>query len=125
MEELFAHNLHSEDKGLKNQMGTAATFVVYWEIRTEQHCEECLYTAWQIAYMGFKASSRKIPRDTFSKKRSLKKKKKKKQQEMKKVCCIFRPLHLAFTDLTIITLIPKKYNTGNGKTLQKSVCGAT
>lgn len=31
----------------------------------------------------------------------------------------FRPLHLAFTDFIIITLIPKKYNTGNGKTLQK------
>lgn len=69
MEELFAHNLRSEDKGLKKQMGTAAAFVVYWEIKTEQQCEECLYTAWQIAYMGFKASSRKIRRDNFSKKK--------------------------------------------------------
>lgn len=31
----------------------------------------------------------------------------------------FRPLHLAFTDFIIVTLIPKKYNTGNSKTLQK------
>lgn len=122
MEELFAHNLHSEDKGLKNQVGKAAAFVVYWEIRTEQHCEECLYTAWQIAYMGFKASSRKIPRVTFSKKKKLKIRK---GRNKGKGMLYFRPLHLAFTDLTIITLIPKKYNTGNGKTLQKSLCGTT
>lgn len=69
MEELFAHNLRSEDKGLKNKRREiAAAFVVYREMRTEKekHCEERLYVSWQIAYMGFKASSRKILQETFS-----------------------------------------------------------
>lgn len=36
MEELFAHNLHSEDKGLKKPTTeTAAACVVYREIRTD------------------------------------------------------------------------------------------
>lgn len=42
-------------------------------------------------------------------------------QNKGKACCIFRPpcAFFAFTDLAIATLIPKKYNTGNDKTLQK------
>lgn len=36
MEELFAHNLRSEDKGLKNKREIAAAFVVYREMRTEK-----------------------------------------------------------------------------------------
>lgn len=38
MEELFAHNLRSEDKGLKNKSREiAAAFVVYREVRTENN----------------------------------------------------------------------------------------
>lgn len=45
----------------------------------------------------------------------------KKNKNKGKTCCIFRPpcVFFAFTDLTIATLIPKKYNTGNAETLQK------
>lgn len=81
--------------------------------------------------MGFKASSRKIPQDTFSnvgrnkwggKQRDRERDRRKKKKKNKgKACCIFRPpcVFFAFTDLAIATLIPKKYNTGNDETLQK------
>lgn len=70
MEELFAHNLHSEGKTRKDKKKNTlqkqrAVFVVYCEDENRKHCEERLHVTWQIAYMGFKASSRKIPREPF------------------------------------------------------------
>lgn len=70
-----------------------AVFVVYCEDENRKHCEERLHVTWQIAYMGFKASSRKIPREPFfSSNRSKKQRQEgKTRRKMKEACLILYP----------------------------------
>lgn len=65
MEELFAHNLHSEDKGLNQLEAICSNCSLQQKSKTDRIMKSAS-TTWQIAYVvGSKASSRKIPQDTF------------------------------------------------------------